>query len=54
MTIVVDKKSVKAFINQDAKPSLIVDKLTERSICKLGIFMGDGSGEDFEQIVIAY
>ena len=52
MTIVVDKKSVKAFINQDAKPSLSIDKLTERSSGKVGIFMGDGSGGDFEQITI--
>ncbi len=52
MTIIVDKKSVKAFINQDTKPSLIVDKLTERSNGKLGIFMGDGSGGDFESITI--
>jgi hypothetical protein len=52
MTIVVDKKSVKAFINQDAKPSLTVEKLTERSNGKLGIFMGDGSGGDFESITI--
>ena len=52
MTVVVDKKSVKAFINQDAKPSLSIDKLTERSSGKVGIFMGDGSGGDFEQITI--
>ena len=52
MTIVVDKKSVKAFINQDPKPSLTVDRLTQRSMGKLGIFMGDGSGGDFERITI--
>lgn len=52
MTIVIDTKSVKAFINQDSKPSLKIEKLTERSNGKLGIFMGDGSGGDFEQITI--
>lgn len=52
MTIVIDTKSVKAFINQDSKPSLMIEKLTERSNGKLGIFMGDGSGGDFEQITI--
>jgi hypothetical protein len=52
MTIIVDNKSVKAFINQDTKPSLQVEKLTERSNGKLGIFMGDGSGGDFESITI--
>ena len=54
MTIIVDKKTVKAFINQDAKPSLMVEKLTELDNGKLGIFMGDGSGGDFEQIMIEY
>ena len=52
MTIIVDKKTVKAFINQDSKPSLMVEKLTERSNGKLGIFVGDGSGGDFERITI--
>ncbi len=52
MTLIIDKKSVKAFINQDVKPSLIVNKLTERSNGKLGIFVGDGAGGDFEKIMI--
>ena len=52
MTIVVDKKSVKAFINQDIKPSLVVDKLNVRMNGKLGIFVGDGAGGDFEQIIV--
>jgi hypothetical protein len=52
MTIIVDKKSVNAFINQDTKPSLTVEKLTERGDGKIGIFVGDGSGGDFESITI--
>jgi hypothetical protein len=52
MTIVVDKKSVKAFINQDTKPSLVVEKLNDRQSGKLGIFVGDGAGGDFEIITI--
>lgn len=52
MTIVLNKKSVKAFINQDSKPSLVIDKLNDRSNGKLGIFVGDGAGGDFEQIII--
>ena len=52
MTVIVDRKSVKAFINQDTKPSLTIEKLTEQSNGKLGIFMGDGSGGDFETITI--
>jgi hypothetical protein len=52
MTLIIDKKSVKAFINQDVKPSLVVEKLNDRQNGKLGIFVGDGAGGDFEKIII--
>jgi hypothetical protein len=52
MTIVVNKKSIKAFINQDMKPALVVSKLNERTSGKIGIFVGDGAGGDFENILI--
>jgi hypothetical protein len=52
MTLIIDKKSVKAFINQDVKPSLVVEKLNDRQNGKLGIFVGDGAGGDFETIII--
>lgn len=52
MTLIVDKKLVKAFINQDVKPSLVVEKLNDRQNGRLGIFMGDGAGGDFEKIII--
>jgi hypothetical protein len=52
MSLVIDKKSVKAFINQDVKPSLVVEKLNDRQNGRLGIFVGDGAGGDFERIII--
>lgn len=52
MTIFVDKKSMKAFINQATKPSLDVEKLADRQAGKIGIFAGDGAGGDFEKITI--
>lgn len=52
MTLIIDKKSVKAFINQDLKPSLVIEKLNIRQNGKLGIFVGDGAGGDFETIII--
>jgi hypothetical protein len=52
MTLIIDKKSVKAYINQDVKPSLVVEKLNVRQNGKLGIFVGDGAGGDFETITI--
>jgi hypothetical protein len=54
MTLIIDKKSVKAFINQDVKPSLVVEKLNIRQNGKLGIFVGDGAGGDFERITIEH
>jgi hypothetical protein len=54
MTLIIDKKSVKAFINQDLKPSLVVEKLNDRQNGRLGIFVGDGAGGDFERIMIEY
>jgi hypothetical protein len=52
MTLIINKKSVKAFINQDVKPTLVVEKLNIRQNGKLGIFVGDGAGGDFETIII--
>jgi hypothetical protein len=52
MTLVIDDKTIKAFINQKEKPSLVVQKLTDRNTGKLGIFVGDGAGGDFRNIVV--
>jgi hypothetical protein len=54
MTLIIDKKSVKAFVNQEVKPSLVVEKLNIRQSGKLGIFVGDGAGGDFERITIEH
>jgi lysophospholipase L1-like esterase len=52
MRLVIDDKTIKAFINQKEKPSLVVRKLTDRNTGKLGIFVGDGAGGDFRNIVV--
>jgi hypothetical protein len=54
MTLIINKKSVKAFVNQEVKPSLVVEKLNIRQSGKLGIFVGDGAGGDFERITIEH
>jgi hypothetical protein len=54
MKIVIENKSVKAYINQDAKPSLSVEKLTNTQNGKVGIFVGDGSGGDFRNVKVSY
>ncbi len=54
MTLLIDGKSVKAFINDKKEPSLVVEKLNPRSTGMVGIFTGDGSGIDVEQITIRH
>jgi Domain of Unknown Function (DUF1080) len=54
MKIVIEDKTVKAYINTSTLPALVVQRLTEAKTGKLGIFMGDGSGGDFRNIVITY
>ena len=51
--IVIDNKSVKAFINDSKIASLEVDKLSNNYDGKIGVFMGDDSGGDFSNIRIA-
>lgn len=52
MTIVVDNKSVKAYINDAKKPALEVDKLNNYRNGKIGLFMGDDSGGDFGNVIV--
>ena len=52
MTIVVDNKSVKAYINDAKKPALEVDKLNNYRNGKIGFFMGDDSGGDFGNVIV--
>ena len=54
ITIVVDKKSVKAFINDSKKASLDVEKLSDNQNGKIGIFVGDDSGGDFRNIFVKH
>lgn len=52
MKLVIEYKTIKAFINQSEKPSLVVSKLTDIESGKVGIFVGDGAGGDFRKIVV--
>jgi hypothetical protein len=52
LKLVLDGKTVKAYINNNKEASLIVEKLTEIAKGKLGIFVGDDSGGDFKSIKI--
>lgn len=54
MKLVIDKTTVKAYINQADLPSLTVERLNDRLTGKLGLFTGDGSGGDFRTIRVQY
>ena len=54
MKLVIDDKVIKAFINDNETLSLVVEKLGDMSSGKLGIFVADNSGGDFESIKIQY
>ncbi|MEO8209432.1 MAG: hypothetical protein ABI840_02640 [bacterium] len=54
MKLVIDDKIIKAFINDDETPSLVAEKLNDLTSGKIGIFVADNSGGDFEKIKIKY
>lgn len=48
LTVKIDSDTVSAFIDGNKTPSLEVKRLTKNSGGKIGLFMGDNSGGDFE------
>lgn len=54
MKLVIDNTTVKAYINNATQPSLIVQKLNNRTTGKIGLFTADNSGGDFKTIKISY
>lgn len=54
MKLVIDRTTVKAYINNATVPSLMVEKLKNRTPGKIGLFTADSSGGDFKIIKINY
>ncbi|MDY0986619.1 hypothetical protein SOM12_04275 [Flavobacterium sp. CFBP9031] len=54
MKLVIDRTTVKAYINNATDPSLMVEKLNNRTPGKIGLFTADSSGGDFKIIKINY
>ncbi|MFB9109438.1 hypothetical protein [Flavobacterium gyeonganense] len=54
LKLVIDSTTVKAYINDAEQPSLIVEKLNNRTSGKLGLFTADSSGGDFKNIKVSY
>ena len=54
MKLVVDSRTVKAYINNATQPSLAIQKLGKRTAGKIGLFTADSGGGDFKSIKINY
>ena len=54
MTLVIDNKIIKAFINDAKEPSLEFQKFSNNQNGKVGIFVGDDSGGDFSNVVVKH
>lgn len=54
MRLYVKDNKIEAFINDSNKPSLIVNKLSNNNKGKIGLFVADSSGGDFESIKIYF
>ncbi len=54
MRLYVKDNKIEAFINDSNKPSLIVNKLSNNNEGKIGLFVADSSGGDFESIKIYF
>lgn len=54
MKLVIHDNSVKAYINNDEIPSLVVKTLNDRKMGKVELFTADRSGGDFKKMKIYY
>jgi len=52
MTLIIDDKIIKAYINESLDPSLVVEKLNQNQYGKIGVFVGGGSGGDFQNVLV--
>ena len=51
--VVVDRPTVRVFVNDNAAPSLVVDELSGRTHGAVGIWVGEGSGGYFANLRVA-
>jgi hypothetical protein len=50
--IVVRKPRVEVFVNDDNKPCLVIDELTDRDCGRIGLWMGNNSDGSFAEMVV--
>jgi Domain of Unknown Function (DUF1080) len=51
--VIIDYDRISVFVNNNAKPCLIVNKLTDVKKGKIGLWVGNGSGGSFANLTIA-
>ncbi|MCG6957635.1 MAG: hypothetical protein LJF04_16720 [Gemmatimonadetes bacterium] len=50
--IVIEKPTVRVYVGDDTEPSLVVDELTNRDGGRVGLWVGNGSGGSFADLVL--
>ncbi|MFM9839290.1 MAG: family 16 glycoside hydrolase [Cyclobacteriaceae bacterium] len=50
--VVVNNNRISVFVNDNSKPCLVVDKLAQTKTGKVGLWVGNGSGGSFANLVI--
>ena len=50
--IVIEKPTVRVYVGDDTEPSLVVDELTNRAGGRVGLWVGNGSGGSFADLVL--
>jgi hypothetical protein len=50
--ILIENDNIMVYVNNDAKPSLVVKPLSDRSIGKIGFWVGNNSDGDFANLII--
>jgi hypothetical protein len=50
--ILIENDNITVYVNNDAKPSLVVKPLSDRTIGKIGFWVGNNSDGDFANLVI--
>ena len=50
--IVIEKPTVRVYVGEDTEPSLIVDELSNRAGGRVGLWVGNGSGGSFADLVL--
>jgi hypothetical protein len=51
--VIVEDNQISVFVNNATKPCLVVDKLTQTKTGKVGLWVGNGSGGSFANLIIA-